>query len=111
MRLIADYAIALARRLMDKSIDVVIADQRDWNTLAAYGPMGTLYLNVGGLGKKWFEGGLAQKVDELLIHEFGHEYCEDHLASEYHEALCRLGAQMKRLACDCPEFFKTFTVD
>ena len=40
-----------------------------------------------------------------LIHEFGHEYSEDHLSSEYHDALCKLGTKMAQLALDEPKCF------
>jgi len=29
-----------------------------------------------------------------LIHEWGHHYETDHLSSEYHEALCKIGAKL-----------------
>jgi hypothetical protein len=37
-------------------------------------------------------------VVRLLIHEFGHDYSGDHLSSQYHEALCRIGAKLFLLA-------------
>ena len=43
--------------------------------------------------------------DELLIHEYGHQYSGDHLFEEYHESLCRLGAKLKRLALEKPDQF------
>jgi hypothetical protein len=45
-------------------------------------------------------------VDSLLLHEFGHEYSGDHLSSDYHEALCKLGAGLKRLALERPDFLR-----
>jgi hypothetical protein len=47
-------------------------------------------------------------VDALLIHEFGHEYSGDHLSGDYHEALCKLGARLKRLALEKPEAMRVF---
>ena len=47
-------------------------------------------------------------MDRLLIHEFGHQYSGDHLSEEYHEALCRLGARLKRLALEKPEAIRRF---
>lgn len=47
-------------------------------------------------------------MDELLIHEFGHEYCGDHLSDKYHEALSRLGAKLKRLALEKSGEFRSF---
>jgi hypothetical protein len=34
----------------------------------------------------------------FTIHEFGHEHSLDHLSSEYHEAVCRIGARLFALA-------------
>jgi len=33
-----------------------------------------------------------------VIHEFGHDYSPDHHSSDYHEALCRIGAKLYALA-------------
>jgi hypothetical protein len=60
------------------------------------------------LGHKWFEQGATEDVDRLLIHEFGHQFNSDHLSEAYHEALCQLGARMKRLALAKPEAVKRF---
>ena len=50
----------------------------------------------------------ARLVVNCYIHEFGHEYSGDHLSSDYHEALCRLGAGLKKLALERPEAMKHF---
>jgi hypothetical protein len=64
----------------------------------------------GGWTAAYGEGGLAVNVscakallravdqrawDSILIHEFGHEFCSDHLSVEYHHALCNLGALLR----------------
>ena len=61
---------------------------------ASYGPSGDLVFNKPRLGSDWFERGITNDVVQLLIHEFGHEYSPDHLSSEYHEALCHIGARL-----------------
>ena len=61
------------------------------------------------IGRKWLEQGATEDVDRLLIHEFGHQYSADHLSEEYHEALCHLGARLKRLALEKPEALRQFT--
>ncbi|MCH7751933.1 MAG: PqqD family protein [Planctomycetes bacterium] len=43
-----------------------------------------------------------------VIHEFGHEYCGDHLSSNYYDALCDIGAKLKQLAIASPEKFARF---
>ena len=57
-----------------------------------------LVLNIFRLDADWFERGITEDVVWLLVHEFGHQYSEDHLSSEYHEALCRIGAKLFALA-------------
>jgi hypothetical protein len=71
------------------------------NFAACYAP-GKLDFNVFRLGHKFFDQGITEAVDELLIHEYGHQYSGDHLSEEYHEALCGLGAKLKRLALEQP---------
>jgi hypothetical protein len=38
--------------------------------------------------------GITEDLVQLLIHEFAHEYSADHLSSDYHQALCRIGARL-----------------
>ena len=50
-----------------------------------------------------FRGSEAQFA--LLIHEYGHHYCGDHLCKDFYRALAKLGARMTMLALDKPEVF------
>jgi hypothetical protein len=104
MRKIADYAVFLGQELMDVPITVTFVNTTN-NFAACYGP-GDLHFNLFRLGHAWFEKGIAEDVDKLLIHEFGHQYSGDHLSEEYHDALCLLGARLKRLALEKPEAFR-----
>jgi hypothetical protein len=65
---------------------------------------GRLDLNLLWLGHKWFEQGVTEEVDRLLVHE----HSGDRLSSDYHDALCKLGAGLKRLALERPEAMKYF---
>lgn len=106
MNNMVEYARFLGKELM--GIEIIVRVVRtDNNFLAAYG-RGELDLNVKRLGPKWFDQGASEKVDKLLIHEFGHQYSGDHLSEDYHEALCLLGARMKRLALDKPDELRRF---
>jgi hypothetical protein len=106
MKNIAAYARFLGEELM--GVKVVVSVVRTSNNfLACYGK-GRLDLNLNHLGLKWFEQGATEDVDRLLIHEFGHQYSADHLSEEYHEALCRLGARLKRLALEKPDAIRHF---
>jgi hypothetical protein len=104
---IATYARFLAKELMDVALTVSVVHTTN-NFAACYGS-GRLDFNLLRLGHKFFDRGPTEEVDRLLIHEFGHEYSGDHLSDEYHEALCRLGAGLKRLALEKPEAFRQFT--
>jgi hypothetical protein len=106
MNNIAAYARFLGDESMGVLATVRIVDTPN-NFLACYGK-GRLDLNVAHLGSNWFEQGVTEDVDRLLIHEFGHQYSGDHLSAEYHEALCRLGARLKRLALEKPEALRQF---
>ena len=77
------------------------------NFVACYGSR-RLDFNLLRLGHRWFEQGASEDVDALLIHEFGHEYSGDHLSGDYHEALCKLGAGLKKLALERPEAMRSF---
>jgi hypothetical protein len=106
MKNIAAYARFLAEELMGVKLVVSVVHATN-NFVACYGA-GRLDFNLFRLGHKWFEQGATEDVDRLLIHEFGHQYSSDHLSAEYHDALCRLGARLKRLALERPEAMKYF---
>ncbi len=109
MRHIAHYSKTSARLLLGADLEVVIVNDAQWPFSATYGKStqrsGRLILNLGRLGRMWFEQGISPEVNELLIHEFGHHYASDHLSDAYHDALCRLGASLTQLALRQPEVF------
>lgn len=106
IRNIADYAVFLARELMGVRLSVKVTRCPN-SFLACYGGE-QLTFNLQQLGHRWFEQGPNEEVDSLLIHEFGHEYSADHLSDEYYEALCRLGARLKRMALERPDQLRAF---
>ncbi len=106
MKKVAEYAVFLGHELMDVAVTVSFVNTT--NAFAAcYGP-GDLHFNLFRLGHAWFENGITEEVDRLLIHEFGHQYSGDHLSEQYHEALCQLGAKLKKLALEKPEELRRF---
>jgi hypothetical protein len=106
MRNVAAYARFLADELMGVNLAVSVVHTTN-NFVAAY-RSGRLDFNLLRLGHRWFEQGATEDVDRLLIHEFGHQYSGDHLCEEYHEALCKLGAGLKKLALEKPEELRRF---
>ena len=62
--------------------------------------------NLARCGRRFFEQGVMDDVNRLLIHEFAHHYESDHLSESYYDALADLGARLTRLALDKPELFR-----
>jgi hypothetical protein len=108
MKQIADYAVFFGQELMQVPVTVTFVNTTN-AFLACYAAGGDLHFNLFRLGHAWFEQGITEEVDRLLIHEFGHERSGDHLSEEYHDALCLLGARLKKLAVMKPEAFRPFT--
>ncbi len=98
MREIADFAQRVADKVLSRRITVKFCATPHHLGGASYGPSGELVFNKFRLGADWFERGVHDDVVRLLIHEFGHQYSADHLSSDYHEALCRIGAKLFALA-------------
>lgn len=106
MKNIVLYAKFLAKELM--AVDLVVAIVDTTNKFNACYGNGKLDFNSRSLGAAWFGQGVTEEVDRLLIHEFGHQFSRDHLSAEYHDALCRLGAGLKRLALERPAELRKF---
>lgn len=113
MKSVVSYAKMLAKELMGVQLSVEITRDVTWPFSAVYGNGLTgsrMILNVGRLGNTFFESFPSNilKVDRLFIHEFGHEYSGNHLSTEYHEALCVLGAKIKQLALKKPQLLLSY---
>lgn len=109
---IAEYAIDLARELLDVALDVRIVEAPGSDVVACYGTpkegRGRLTFNHGHsvMGTKFFARSIIDvKVNELLIHEFAHHFEGNHLNVGYHDALSRLGAKLAKLVFDNSSFF------
>jgi hypothetical protein len=65
---------------------------------ACYGSR-TISFNVRNLGgDRWFDLKTNRlEIDDLIIHEFGHEYAANHLSEAYNDALSRLAAKAMAL--------------
>jgi hypothetical protein len=98
MREIAAFAGRAAEKVLSRRITVKFCSTPHHLGGASYGPGGELVFNKFRLGAEWFERGVIEDVVRLIIHEFGHEHSLDHLSSDYHEALCRIGAKLFELA-------------
>jgi len=104
MRGIAEYSRDLAWKLIAKDIEVFMENEPTQGYGANYGSS-QLTFNVGRLGRDWFDHGITDSVNDLLLHELGHEYESNHLSAEYYKALTKLGAKLARLVLKDPNFF------
>src|SRR6266481_1417992 len=98
MREIATFAGRLAEKVLSRQITVNFCSTPHHLGGASYGPDGELVFNKFQLGAYWFEQGINDDLVRLLIHEFGHQHSLDHLSSDYHDALRRIGAKLFALA-------------
>ena len=112
MRAVAALVERLARRLLDQHVivDVLFVDDNAVPAKATFGPVGggrcRFEFNVAHLGTQFFEAPSARpEILQLVVHELGHWFSGDHLASAYHTALCRLAGALARLALDEPAVF------
>jgi hypothetical protein len=96
MRAVADYTKLLGKLLLGINVRVEFGEQAS-REAACYGSA-RLQFNVRNLGKHWFDlDGNRLAVDDLIIHEFGHEYASNHLSEGYNDALSRLAAKAMQL--------------
>ena len=99
------YIERVSERLIGHPISVRITNTRNWPFAAAYGKATGMILNTARLERGWAEGPLAAK-NRILIHELAHHTSANHLSAQYHEALCRLGAELTSLALTEPKLFE-----
>jgi hypothetical protein len=84
----------IAERLVGHPITVHLISSKGVSARATFGVGCPLVLNRQYLGHKFFQSGLSVDVLDLLIHELGHEYEDNHLSQNYYRALTRLGAKL-----------------
>jgi hypothetical protein len=110
MHAVVEYTIDVCRELLDKSVTVSILSDITESYAACFGDLGFVF-NLGRLGHAWFNAAMDEakhptvELNQLIIHELGHNFCPNHLDERYHEALCNLGAKMTRLALAKPVLF------
>jgi hypothetical protein len=91
----AQFAGEFARRTIGTDVRVRwVAEDQTWPFRATFGPGGPLVLNRSAIPRREYEDGITEAFVELLVHEFGHQFCGDHLSDEYHRGLCRIGARV-----------------
>ena len=116
MRMIHEYTCGVAERLIGKSITLEFVNCRSFEGKPLGACYGRAYLfgqpmfhyNVAKLGRGWFDHGATETVDNLIIHELGHETESNHLSEAYYDALTSLGAKLKAAVMKDYDWFKKF---
>lgn len=113
MALIHEYTVALAKELLKDDLEVRFVCCPHNGFGACFGKDAGIAgprmdYNIGRLGRAWFDSGMTERVDSLIIHEFGHYFSPNHLSEDFYDGLCKLAAAFKRLALEKPEFFEKF---
>jgi hypothetical protein len=85
-------AKSVAKATLDRSIEVVFADDPGWGFAGTYGPSGKLTVNYSGVRRGFFDDVTA--VLDFLVHEFGHEFESNHLSTNYFRSLTKIGAKL-----------------
>lgn len=100
MQAVADYTQAAGLHLLGYEPAVKYADveiiMHTGHAVAWWGGR-TITFNLKHLGARWAEKVGQQELDELLIHEFAHASCDDHLSERFYSTCCRLGAKLRTL--------------
>lgn len=89
------YAENVGFYLLGCHVEALIYPKLDPVSTAACFGSGRICFSLLRLGRRWFEEPAPEAMDALLIHEFAHHFEDDHLSSEYHDALCKLGAKLR----------------
>jgi hypothetical protein len=118
MSRIADYTQGVAKKLIGKAVKLQFVNCKSFHGKpwsACYGRgeglglnPGEFHYNVHSLGKGWFDEGITERQDDLILHELGHEFCSNHLDEAYYRALTKLGARLKKAVLDDPDWFRYF---
>lgn len=108
MRTVAAFCQVFAQQVLDRSprINVTFINNPNVSTLASFGS-GHLTFNIGRLGRRFFDEPAFDEIIKLVIHEFGHDFSDDHLSRAYHDALCLIAARSIRVALTTPQLFAT----
>jgi hypothetical protein len=121
MRAVVAYAADVCRELVGSHVEVAILSDITQSWAACYGSQGLVF-NLGRLGHGFFDECVTNeseharqsrpsvmrptvRLNQLLLHELGHNQASNHLSEEYHEALCSLGAKLAQLALGKPTLF------
>ncbi|KKM71636.1 hypothetical protein LCGC14_1428560, partial [marine sediment metagenome] len=109
-KVVINFYKKLTVKVLKFNIHVDIMKAPKIKFTACYGSK-HLTLNLSKLGKSFFDDFPynMKKIIQLWIHELGHEFSSDHLSSEYHDALCNIGATCFMYAIEDDDFMREIT--
>lgn len=109
MKNMEGWAVEVSRCLLGFDVAVVIDRGHatdGWS--ACYGSR-ELTFNLARLGRRFFDEGPSERVNELLIHEFAHHHASgNHLDEDYYKASQRFGAKLTAFALKSPWVFERY---
>ena len=98
---VIDYVTHCSSLLVGKKVTVEVINEPAGGQYADYNAGGRIMrLNIGTLGKRWFQITSFNKLralDDLMVHELGHQIESNHLSKAYNDALTLLGSRLTML--------------
>ena len=105
MRAVVRYLVYIGGRLLNRTVRAEVANDIHWPFSATFGH-GSLTLNIGRLGRAWFNLITnREEINRLALHEFAHERVQNHLSRDMLDEICRLGAGLLELGLAEPGIF------
>lgn len=113
MKVVVKYLTILSNKLLKRQMErkgeqVLIKIVRDKsNRFSAWYGNSTFTINLQSVGHRFFNEfpQNLDRINDLMIHELGHEVSMDHLDRAYYNALTMLGSRLTRLALDERKLF------
>lgn len=104
MHAVAEYARRVARATLGIAVEVDFFCEPSLGVDAQYGGR-AMHINVGALGRAWFDKGITWEVSSLVIHELAHGIESNHLNVRYTQAVCDIAAKYAHLVAEQPDRF------
>lgn len=97
------WGVGIAQSVLGVRLQLTVVQEPKWRISATWKNPSDLTINLNMVGHKFFNETPGEDQLKLLIHEMGHAYSGDHLSSEYHDALCFIGAKLAHIGALAPE--------
>lgn len=116
MKAVVKYLIYVSNKLLapemkrkEEDVQITIVCDNHNRFRAWYG-CSTYTLNLQVLGHRFFDQfpDNLDEINDLTIHELGHEFSSNHLSEDYYNGLTLLGARLARLVIEEPRRFSKY---